>query len=91
MVFLSVALLLMALLGHAALWAAAVNRLHGLPVPRPLMGVVTFAMFLGTASIPAVLLVWLIWARVSPLHLTEWFLAWLPLTIYTGVCWAGRR
>lgn len=87
MAFLSVALLLVALLGHTALWAAVVNRLHGTSLARPMMDVLTLAIFLCTVGVPAVLLVGAIWTRVSLLSLDQWLQAWRPLTIYAAVCW----
>ena len=88
MVPLSVFLVLMALLGHAALWAGAVNRLHGVPMPRPVTEAFTLTMFLCAVSGPVAFLFGVARGSLDPLHLNGWFLVSLPLTVYVGVCWA---
>ena len=47
------ALLLLALLGHAALWVGLVNRLHARRMPRWLLALLTVACFLALPLVPA--------------------------------------
>ncbi len=75
-------LLLLALIGHATLWIALINRLHGLAMPKWVTGGLTLAGFAAMGLIP-------IWfgLRLAQEGLADWFQI-VPLWLgYLVVCW----
>jgi uncharacterized protein len=48
-------LLLCAIAGHAFVWIGLVNRLHALGIRRPIVSLLTLAMFVAAAAIPVVI------------------------------------
>jgi len=75
------------LCGHAALWASAVNRLHGWGLPRRLGHQLTAAMFLVFLTIPAVWLGWGLWTGLPPYPWQPWLMPCAPAAVYAGLCW----
>jgi len=47
----------------------------------------TAGMFTCTVGLPIAFLVWLLWAKVNPLFLDQWFLASQAMAIYVATCW----
>ncbi len=78
------ALLLLPIIGHAALWVACINRLHAVSINRKVIDLLTAVSGLALIAIPPAiaLLAWQFWnTRTSPLSLP-----WLVIWIYAAVC-----
>jgi predicted MPP superfamily phosphohydrolase len=86
MLAISLFILMLALLGHGALWIGIVNRWHGTGFPRLVVKSVTLAFYAALFGLP--LLVARHWLRAE--HGLDWFgHAWPDLdaaTAYTAVC-----
>ena len=89
------ALLLLALLGHAALWVGLVNRLHARSLPRWFIRLGTVACFLALPLVPAALGWWCL--RADPAVLDRLrageFLRSAPVGVlaYLVLCCAAAR
>ena len=83
---LDAALLVWALVGHAALWAGLVNRLHAVGWSRRWCHRLTSVMFLACLAIPTA---WMAWAAVKPTGWQAAAWAWptAPAAAYVGLCW----
>jgi uncharacterized protein len=86
-------LLLCALAGHAFVWIGLVNRLHALGIRRPIMSLLTAAMFVSAAAIPLVIGVYCCQAGRQSLtvgwRLSSFRGGGLPATVagYVVICW----
>lgn len=61
MTIFAVALVLVALLGHAAIWIALVNRVHAVYFPRWIINLITLVSFSCLPAIPLALAGWALW------------------------------
>ena len=79
-------LVLLALVGHAALWVAFFNRTHSTAMPRWLLRLVTVLAFACAVLIPPAFALWFILGG-SSLQGRQWLvLAWLGV-LYLALCW----
>ncbi len=90
----AVVLLLIAAVGHAAIWVGAMNRTHATGWPHPLVSVLTKLQFAVLTLPPMAVAFWLFY--VSPVSLMPWRIAFAPhppapamlaLACYLVACW----
>jgi len=87
-----VALLLLALLGHAALWVALVNRIHAQGLPRWIIKLTTTSSLLLMACIPVAAACWCFaWGPALQALRDGTFFRSLPAgaMFYLLICWIG--
>ncbi len=80
-------LAVLALLGHAYLWAAVFNLTHSVAMPRRALGASTALGFACAMLIPVAFWLWYGWGGVTAAdHHVRTILAW-PGRLYLGACW----
>jgi uncharacterized protein len=88
MPLLLILLILATVAGHAALWIAFVNHIHGLALPRPLMRGLTACAYSWLAAGPVLLALWLLWAWPGPTGASAWLALPWGLVSYGAFCCA---
>ena len=85
----TIALLLLALLGHAFLWVGLINRVHSVPLRHRTGLEITAACFLIMAVVP----IWFAWRMVAAefpwqtAQIDDWMTIPIGWLAYLGVCW----
>jgi len=82
-------LLLLALLGHAFLWIALVNRLHATAMPYRVGSLVTLVCLAGMVLVPALFWRWLVPADFDISPSSHWHHVPPAGMLYVGVCWVS--
>ena len=80
-------LVLLALIGHASLWVALINRLHGVVMPRWVIGGLTLTGFACLGLIPVGFGLWLARLGFTILGPNDWFRLRQPGLGYLVACW----
>jgi uncharacterized protein len=87
----TVLVFLAALLGHAALWVALVNRVHAVGLSRRCVRLITVLCFFCLPAMPLAAVAWIILAGVGPLDAFgpgHWQQpVSLGVLLYLAVCW----
>ncbi|MCX7425983.1 MAG: metallophosphoesterase [Planctomycetia bacterium] len=82
-------LVLLALVGHAVLLVAFVNRIHATALTRSLVHVLSLIAFVAIATIPVAAGVWLAWRGWTLLGPNDWLALPAAALFYLGLCWAA--
>ncbi len=85
----SFALLILALLGHAFLWVALVNRLHSVAMPRWATSMLTLLCLLCLLLIPTAYTWWAAKAGWPVGGEFPWPMRYSPPMLYLVLCWLG--
>lgn len=82
-------LLLVALVGHAFLWASVFNHTHGSALPRWIVNPATVLGLAGAVLIPVAFAAWLARNGLAAALLGPWTPAAWVGRLYLGVCWVA--
>jgi predicted MPP superfamily phosphohydrolase len=95
---LAIALCLLALVGHLALWVGVFGRMHALGLRRRTVDVLNFLLLLPLLGVPAVALVWLIhpppdssWTEIARSSGRIYLWTCAGMGILVGIDWSQRR
>ena len=66
MLLASIALLLVALLGHGMLSVGLLNRMHAVPLSRPLIKLLSLGIYAFGAGVPVLIVAWAVYYDVQP-------------------------
>ncbi|NLE38833.1 MAG: metallophosphoesterase [Pirellulaceae bacterium] len=80
-------LLLLALLGHARIWVALVNRIHATDISRIRMKAASWLALAAVVLLPVGYVVEFFRLGVNPLALMNWFAIDRSAFAYAAVCW----
>jgi hypothetical protein len=81
-----VLLVLIALLGHAAIWLGLLNRIHGTAMPRRLIDALTLGCFLMLPLVPGLFSWWFLRTELAIVDRGDWSANPWPL-VYLAACW----
>jgi len=82
-------LLLWALIGHAFLWVALVNRIHGTAIPRPISHPLTLSCFACLVLLPIAFGFWYLPPGFVVRGSFHWPHVPWPVLLYLGTCWVA--